>query len=90
MERIFNECLSHRDSKPTAAHGVTVRRDGKWVEVGVLVICPPCNDWQPGRRVFTMKNRSASEVCGPKCLSGGKTCSCRCRGKCHGTGRCEC
>lgn len=57
----------------------------------LLVACGTCDATVPA---FTAeecaRHASSPERCGGACLNGKRSCNCRCKGRCHGAGRCAC
>lgn len=65
--------------------------EGKTVTVSYRA-CASCGARSP-RRVYvtTRKTRSGGKSeCGGACLNGKTSCDCKCNGRCHGAGRCQC
>jgi hypothetical protein len=63
---------------------------------GFLFGCKGCNQFvviQKGQfRRIDIRTRSLrlTDQCNGVCLNGKKTCDCKCRGRCHGAGKCFC
>lgn len=60
------------------------------------LVCPQCKEFVPGRKIkaeaayIALKNPDLHiSECDGRCLTGKRSCDCRCGGACHGRGTCN-
>jgi len=58
---------------------------------GKKAYCSKCKGFTATSRIITLIHGSSSvrDECDGRCLNGKHSCSCKCRGACHGQGNCN-